>query len=94
MREKYSNGDYCNNKKSNCDSLWVELEYFFLSLVTLRWEGIIVPLDRRLLVYPGGAGVDKGASVDEGEGIVCPGGGAGLDEGVGVEEGKGEGLIL
>ena len=37
-------------------------------------EGIIVPLDRRFVVYPG---VDKAAGVDEGEeecpGAVCPG---------------------
>ena len=32
-------------------------------------ERIIVPLDRHFVVYTGGAGVDEGASVDEGD--VC-----------------------
>ena len=30
-------------------------------------ERIIVPLDRQFVVYPGGAGVDEVASVDEGD---------------------------
>ena len=29
-------------------------------------ERIIVPLDRHFVIYPGSAGVDEGASVDEG----------------------------
>ena len=29
-------------------------------------EGIIVALDRRFVVYPGGAGVDEGAGVEDG----------------------------
>ena len=32
-------------------------------------EGIIVPLDQRFVVYPGGAGVDEGARVDKGAGV-------------------------
>ena len=38
-----------------------------------RWlrEDIIVPLDRRFVVYPGGAGVDEDAGVDKGE-EECP----------------------
>ena len=41
-------------------------------------EGIIVPLDRHFVVYPGtpGAGVDEAAGIDKGEeecpGVVCP----------------------
>ena len=30
-------------------------------------ERIIVPLDRHFIVYPGGAGVVEGASVDKGD---------------------------
>ena len=30
-------------------------------------ERIIVPLDRHLVVYTGGAGVDKGAGLDQGD---------------------------
>ena len=47
--------------------------------VDYNWEGIIVPLDRRFVVYPGaagvgeGAGVDEDAGVDKGAGVVCPG---------------------
>ena len=33
----------------------------------MNGEGIIVPLDRRFVVYPGAARVDQGA------GVVCPG---------------------
>ena len=29
------------------------------------WERIIVPLDRRFVVYPGVAGVDEGAGVED-----------------------------
>ena len=32
-------------------------------------EGIIVPLDRRFVVYPGGAGVEEGVGVKEGAGV-------------------------
>ena len=46
-----------------------------------------------MFIYPGGAGVDEGGGVDEGEHVLCPGGGAGVDEGAGVKEGKGEGLV-
>ena len=68
------------------------MRFFGVSKTHLQREGIIVPLDWCLLVYPKSAGVDKGAGVDEGAGVdkgeggVCPGGGAG------VEEGEGEGL--
>ena len=34
---------------------------------SLGWEGIIVPLDRHFVVYPGGVGVDEGAGVDKGD---------------------------
>ena len=30
-------------------------------------ERIIVPLDRHIVIHPGGAGVDQGAGVDEGD---------------------------
>ena len=30
-------------------------------------EGIILPLDQHFVVYPGGAGVDEGADVEEGD---------------------------
>ena len=46
-----------------------------------------------MLVYPGGAGIDEGASVDEGEGVVWASGDAGVDEGAGVDKGEGEGLV-
>ena len=29
------------------------------------WEGIIIALDRHFVFYPGAAGVDEGAGVDE-----------------------------
>ena len=38
----------------------------------IRREGIIVPLDRHLVVYPGGASVEVGASVEE-VSLVNPG---------------------
>ena len=46
-----------------------------------KGEDLIVPLDRRLVVYPGAAGVDEGA------GVICSG--AGVDEGAGVDKGAG-----
>ena len=33
----------------------------------VQQELIIVPLDRQLVVYPVGAGVDQGAGIDEGD---------------------------
>ena len=30
-----------------------------------KGEGILVPLDRRFVVYPGGAGVEEGSGVEE-----------------------------
>ena len=51
------------------------------------WEGIIVSLDLRFVVYLGAAGVDESA------GVVCPGAGVGegarVDKGAGVDEGAG-----
>ena len=34
---------------------------------SLTGEGIIVPLYQRFVTYPGGAGVDEGATVDKGD---------------------------
>ena len=38
----------------------------------IKREGIIVPLDRRFVVYPRGASVDQGAGVEE-VSLVYPG---------------------
>ena len=34
-------------------------------------EGIIIPLDWHFVVYPGGAGVEEGASAEEGGPLLC-----------------------
>ena len=43
----------------SCSKLKITLKSWFL------WERIIVPLDRHFVIYPGGAGVDEGAGLDE-----------------------------
>ena len=40
--------------------------FSFVYLICILREGIIVGLDRRFVVYPGGAGVDEGAGVEDG----------------------------
>ena len=37
----------------------------YIFVANLWREGIIIPLDRHFVVYPGGAGVEEGASVEE-----------------------------